>query len=233
MESALAGAANGLTRVDRLYAFGSGPEREPILYRCWAKKGAIEEIVAQYRERYYKTDPINGVLSKLHTCDPAATLRLRSRDVPDADYRKSCFEQPAIGERVSIMRRVNTKWLVLNCARSRVAGAFTSDDIAILKLFGAFVLPLVARHEQLFEIMGLSRNSTLSIEVLEDRFGQLLSALTARERQVCARTLMGMTAEAIALDLSIGRASVLTYRQRAYRRLNICSAYQLSTLVLR
>ena len=234
MESALAGAANGLTRVDRLYAFEQrGPEREPILYRCWAKKGAIEEIVDQYRERYYKTDPINGVLSKLHTCDPAATLRLRSRDVPDADYRKSCFEQPAIGERVSIMRRVNTKWLVLNCARSRVAGAFTPDDIAILKLFGAFVLPLVARHEQLFEIMGLSRNSTLSIEVLEDRFGQLLSALTARERQVCARTLMGMTAEAIALDLSIGRASVLTYRQRAYRRLNICSAYQLSTLVLR
>ena len=234
MERALAGAANGLTRVDRLYAFEQrGSEREPILYRCWAKKGALEELVARYRERYYKTDPINDVLARLGARDPSATLRLRSRDVPDADYRKSCFEEPAIVERVSVMRRVSTKWLVLNCARSREAGAFTPADITVLELFGAFVLPLVARHEQLFEIMGLARDSAPSIQVLETRFGELLGALTSRERQVCARTLLGMTAEAIALDLGIGRASVLTYRQRAYRRLNICSAYQLSALVLR
>jgi DNA-binding CsgD family transcriptional regulator len=234
MESALAGAANGLTRVDRLYAFEQrGTEREPILYRCWAKKGTIEQVVAEYRERYFKTDPINDVLDKLHSSDPAATLRLRSCDVPDPDYRKACFDEPAIGERVSVIRRLNAKWLVLNCARGRQAGAFTRDDIALIDLFGAFALPLLARHEELFETMGVARNSALSINVLEERFGQLLSALTTRERQVCARTLMGMTAEAIALDLLIGRASVLTYRQRAYRRLNICSAYQLSTLVLR
>ena len=81
--------------------------------------------------------------------------------------------------------------------------------------------------------MGLFRNSGRPSKRWRKRFGQLCPLLTQRELEVCARTVMGMTAEAIALDLSIGRASVLTYRQRAYGRLNVCSAYQLSTLILR
>jgi DNA-binding CsgD family transcriptional regulator len=36
-----------------------------------------------------------------------------------------------------------------------------------------------------------------------------------------------MTAEAIALDLGIGRTSVLTYRRRAYERYGISAAGQL------
>jgi DNA-binding CsgD family transcriptional regulator len=234
MEPALADAANNLTRIDRLYAFEHrGEQREPVLYRYWTKMGAIDDLVARYRERYYKADPISAVLGRLHSGDCAATVRVRSRDVSDPEYRKAWLIQPEICERISVMRRVDTKWLVLNCARSRQAGAFSRDEIALIDLFGSLALPLIARHEILFDRMGLSRNSALSVQALEHRFGQLLSALTQREREVCARTVMGMTAEAIALDLSIGRASVLTYRQRAYRRLNICSAYQLSSLVLR
>ena len=234
MERALADAANSLTRIDRLYAFEHrGWQCEPVLYRYWTKIGAIEELVGRYRERYYKTDPISSVLSRLHSKDCAATVRVRSHDVPDPEYRKAWLAQPEICERISVMRRVDSKWLVLNCARSRRGGAFSRDEIALVDMFGSLALPLIARHEFLFQTMGLSRNSTLSIEALEHRFGQFMSALTQRELEVCARTVMGMTAEAIALDLSIGRASVLTYRQRAYRRLNICSAYQLSSLLLR
>src|SRR5262245_15007450 len=52
METALAAASNRLTHVDRLYAFEQrGSDREPILYRCWAKKGSIDELVTRYRER--------------------------------------------------------------------------------------------------------------------------------------------------------------------------------------
>ena len=234
MEKNLAHAANSLARIDRLYAFEHrGSEREPRLYRYWTKVGAIDELVARYREHYYKSDPIGAVLSSVRSTERAATLRLRSHEVPDPEYRKDWIAEPQICERVSVMRRVDTKWLVLNCARSRQAGPFSREEIALIDLFGSFVIPLVARHEFLFETMGLSRNCGPSVQALEKRFEQLFSSLTQREREVCARTVMGMTAEAIALDLSIGRASVLTYRQRAYARLNVCSAYQLSTLILR
>jgi hypothetical protein len=43
---------------------------------------------------------------------------------------------------------------------------------------------------------------------------------------IASRTIAGMTAEAIALDLGIGRTSVLTYRRRAYERYGMSSAGQ-------
>jgi DNA-binding CsgD family transcriptional regulator len=52
-----------------------------------------------------------------------------------------------------------------------------------------------------------------------------------RERQVCARAAMGKSVAVTALELGIGEASVLTYRQRAYQRLSVKSALELRALV--
>ena len=52
--------------------------------------------------------------------------------------------------------------------------------------------------------------------------------LSPRERQVCARTAVGMTSEATALDLGVGIGSVQTYRKRAFQRLEISTAFQLA-----
>ena len=49
--------------------------------------------------------------------------------------------------------------------------------------------------------------------------------------EVCARAAIGMSVEATALDLGIGKSSVLTYRQRAYQRLQVTSPFELSSLV--
>jgi DNA-binding CsgD family transcriptional regulator len=67
-----------------------------------------------------------------------------------------------------------------------------------------------------------------SVDTIELRLRSMLPALTARETAICARTVAGMTAEGIALELGIKRSSVLTYRRRAYERLNISTALQLS-----
>ena len=40
-----------------------------------------------------------------------------------------------------------------------------------------------------------------------------------------------MSVDATALDLGIGRSSVLTYRQRAYQRLKVASPVELCALV--
>eukprot|EP01035_Chromulina_nebulosa_P033610 gene33611-45009_t len=82
-------------------------------------------------------------------------------------------------------------------------------------------------------MLPLNRNRTdklrqLTVSQMEERFAARFPALTRRERQVCARAAIGMTVEATALDLAIGKTSVLTYRQRAYGRLNVTSPFQLS-----
>ena len=56
-------------------------------------------------------------------------------------------------------------------------------------------------------------------------------ARPAREREVSARAAFGMSVEATALELGIAMTSVLTLRQRAYRRLGVASARELLWLV--
>jgi DNA-binding CsgD family transcriptional regulator len=65
------------------------------------------------------------------------------------------------------------------------------------------------------------------LEVYRRRLVALDCGLTSRELDVCARSLLGMTAEGIALDLNIKPSSVITYRKRAYERLHISSRYEL------
>ena len=65
-----------------------------------------------------------------------------------------------------------------------------------------------------------------SIAKIETRLGLIFGCLTQRERAVCARTMVGMTAEAIALELGISITSVLTYRRRAYERYRITHSNQ-------
>lgn len=65
-----------------------------------------------------------------------------------------------------------------------------------------------------------------SLGKIENRLGLDFADLTDRERAVCARTMIGMTAEAIAIDLAIAPSTVLTYRRRAYERYRITSCNQ-------
>lgn len=71
----------------------------------------------------------------------------------------------------------------------------------------------------------------LALQLFRRRLAALGRGMTQRELDVCARTLIGLTAEGIALDLNIKKTSVLTYRKRAYARLGISSQTQLFRLL--
>src|SRR5207248_737958 len=51
--------------------------------------------------------------------------------------------------------------------------------------------------------------------------------LSRREAEVCARLLYGYSHCGIALDLGIGKETVMTYRKRSYQRLGIGSPREL------
>lgn len=70
-------------------------------------------------------------------------------------------------------------------------------------------------------------------EALEAMLADVRPDMPMRELEVCARTVTGMTAQAIALDLGISISTVATYRRRAYQRMGICSAYELMGALMR
>lgn len=67
---------------------------------------------------------------------------------------------------------------------------------------------------------------------LQDRLAQAYPGLTPREREICARTLSGQTAQAIAEDLTLGTSTVLTYRQRAYQKLGMRKSNELLAAIM-
>ena len=69
------------------------------------------------------------------------------------------------------------------------------------------------------------------VQELEERSARRWPALTPRERQDCARAAIGLSVEATAIDLGIAKTSVVTFRQRAYRRLGVTSPFELCGLV--
>ena len=100
MSTALAHAVNVITRADRVYAFERRFDTKPILYSCWTRRGQLDDVVADYREHYYKTDPMNSTLRRA-SCE-VASLKLKREDVPDRDYRRTCFDEPEICETLEV-----------------------------------------------------------------------------------------------------------------------------------
>ena len=85
-------------------------------------------------------------------------------------------------------------------------------------------MSLVVKNDAASEAM-LPRTFTNRLRLIAPNIPQ-------REAEVCTAIMLGMTSEAIALKLGISVNTVLTYRKRAYNRLNISCQNELMRLIL-
>ena len=99
--------------------------------------------------------------------------------------------------------------------------------ISALADLAELALPILRKHAQIRQMQDLPALSKLLA-----RLALNFPKLALQERNVRSRTLVGMMAEAIALELGIGTSTVPTYRRRAYERYGISSASQLMSSLL-
>ena len=223
-------AISEIAPIDELFAFErplqGGPPRTVLSAGTGA---AATHRALAYRDRFHRLDPLNGAFGRADAAAGLMVLRVEAGDIDDPTYRRACYNEPEFVEKLSIAGRRPSGWLVMSLFRCQGTGRFEAGELRRLVGFGRLMLPLLARHDVLTAQWS---GQKLSVEALEDRLAVLCADLTGRERAVSARTVAGMTAEAIGLDLGIATTSVLTYRRRAYQRLNITSAFQLCGLLL-
>ncbi|HWU61736.1 MAG TPA: LuxR C-terminal-related transcriptional regulator [Ensifer sp.] len=218
------GAIRQLVDAERIHAFRlmeAGSDQEP--YCSWSATGEVGQLNREYLARYQRADPVATVIPAATGRNAVAILKISRGDLSDPHYRRRFFDRYDIRQRISIVRRYGQASIVMSVARR--GRLFTPCESRALEEFGRFVLPVLERSRTLTA----GEPDMLSLEA---RFAARRPDMPLRERQVCARTMIGMTAEAAALDLGIATSTVLTYRRRAYTRLGICSAYQLATQVM-
>jgi len=171
-------------------------------------------------------DPVSEAYRAAPACSDVALQRVRPTDIASAGFRRRIFDDAGIIERVSVIQRGPDSWRVMNVARHASDGCLSDTETSSLVSLACLLLPMLPLNRK----RGAGR-STLTVAQLEERFASRYGNLTRRERQVCARAALGMSVEATALDLGIGKTSVLTYRQRAYLRLKVTSPFELCALV--
>lgn len=182
-----------------------------------------------YCATYFRDDPLFDVLGT-DTPDGFYTMQIAAEGIRNARFRSSCFIRPEYCEKLTLARKEGDTLLVLTLFATTANGPFSPDQIGELSQLGPLLLPLLLLHTRLSGEEHRFRQ--VSAAEMEDCVSWAFPELTKREVAVCARSILGVTAEGIALDLGIKQTSVLTYRRRAYARLNVSSINQLSSMLI-
>lgn len=209
----------------RIYLFEATDREHSSLQYVHGEPGLVALLPA-YTKWYLRLDPVCDAYRAAPQCSDVALLRIRPSDIDSPGFRRRFFDDAGIVERISIIQRGADAWRGINVARHVSDGCCADEELSSLIGLACLVLPMLPINRQRKSPAG-----RLTVSQLEERFAQRYPDLTPRERQVCARAVLGMSVEATALDLRIARTSVLTYRQRAYQRLCVASPVELCALV--
>jgi LuxR family transcriptional regulator, activator of tox operons len=177
----------------------------------------------RYVKRYWKMDPVRncrlGGLPAQHMIETTAD------DISYADYRHDCYTAINVRARISVCEIRTYGMIRMNFYRE---ADFRSAETSAIADSVSLLMPLLWRHgRKYFEPLQRWRESNF-----EALLGKLAPSLSQREREVCALMAAGLTSERTALKLGVSLNTVLTYRKRAYFRLQISSQNDLLRLLL-
>jgi DNA-binding CsgD family transcriptional regulator len=223
----LLAALNRVVAVDHLSLMRfEDRQRPPVLESAvWRGGEHVAEVQRAYLGGLYRHDP-----NLKYSGSGVAVLRLHRDAISNPEYRRACYESSNLIERLSVAAPDTGRLVALNLYRRDAGGAFTKHDVDTIEGMAHFLAALSSKHVGMLGTLLRSRDRGDRIAALAARLHALDGRLPRRELDVLARILIGMTTEGIALDLRISENTVLTYRKRAYGRLNVSSQAELFSL---
>jgi DNA-binding CsgD family transcriptional regulator len=189
---------------------------------------AAEENCNQFAGRHYSVDPSLSAL-KGRSLQSAHVVRMQIDDIQDRQYR-CCFGETHVQERLSYFCSDGSDLYQLSVFRRTGMRPFSPSDMTHFSGLAEFVVASAVKHE-MFRRAAAGIHRHMDIEAIERLLRYVPGELSRREVQVCARVIAGMTIDQTAVELAIKRTSVVTYRQRAYEKLNISRQTELVALV--
>ncbi|MFL9991029.1 LuxR family transcriptional regulator [Paraburkholderia sediminicola] len=228
-----------ILRVGHLSAFAFRPDYAPQLLGTSSvvSPGIAHDTAFVYLDRHYLADPTLSLREASRTLNGQALFvqRQRSHDVLDDGYRASCYDQPGIIDRVSVVQARSADsdtWIAVNIYRDRSQGFFSDSDLDLLSTVAPIVTSATERHLHMTEMQAQLATQVAAApgarrDAAPARLAASFPQLSRREREVCEGILAGLTAKQIAWQLEIAPTSVVTHRKNAYLKLGIHDLKQL------
>ncbi len=220
-----------LAAVDHCMVFWFPDDRNA---RCLMTAGTIgsgPDLGDAYAGHFHSADPNKDSLLGGPRAAAPIVLPSFERRMYRRDYLKLFFEDAGIVDKFATAVWHNGGCFYANFYRLSRTGPFTAAQAARLGHAAPSLAAAIARH---FERAAPMPQQADIASLLQTLFAATpFAVLTAREREVCTKILLGFSSEAIAAHLAISPHSVLTYRRRAYERLGISSQNELFAMVIR
>lgn len=193
-------------------------------------KPELAELLANdYVANGFKNDPMvqTALLS------PNVRVRQLPESQYSSSYRSQYFEKANLIDKVTSIHASNNILFLVSFYRKKSSGQFSREDFKDLERLAPIIGRFVLRHVR------LSLNKNNLTETYAQKIGyfvkdstQVMGGLSQRERELCEHILIGKTEKEIAEHLNITLNTVITYRRRAYAKLNISSKLELFKLAL-
>jgi DNA-binding CsgD family transcriptional regulator len=212
-----------------LFRYGPTESVKCLATASRAYEVAAEQNISSFVSRCYKFDP--ALLAfRQGTPDGPCLIKMSIGDIRDREYRH-CFEATHVRERLGFFASAGTDVVQLCIYRGAVTTrSFSTGEMRLFATLARLILATASKHESLGDGASAVRRP-MDIGAVERRLGGLSAPLSKREREVCARAVLGRTIVETALELHIERTSVITYRQRAYQKLKIARLADLLALI--
>lgn len=164
--------------------------------------------------------------------DEVLIARRRASDIAPSDPTLALFTRFKLADRMSLLARSGERWFALNLYRDHQEGEFDGNALAFWSGHARLLAALLRRHFESRPPQAWHTAIGPDNAALEQRLALLPHRLSAREQQVCARALRGITNAGIALDLGVQLSTVSTLRRRAFSKLGISTLGELFLLCL-
>ncbi|UJW82831.1 helix-turn-helix transcriptional regulator [Hydrogenophaga sp. SL48] len=218
-----------------IFAFEAGRRPTIMAVGDRSRTQELPHIAEAYVSRFHHLDGSAGVMrdelaaaQKAGSAAPRIVLhRQRGADIQHIDYRRICYEQPQVAERLAVMALYEgRRWLSVNLYRGIEHGPFDDAGVAVVEAFAPLIVHAVRLHHT-----GQAVHQDLS-GLLLARLVRRFPALTQRDRDVVAALMDGLSTEALALRLGLTLASAQTYQKRVFRKLGVAGQRELLALLL-
>lgn len=183
---------------------------------------------SRYADSYWKLDP--AIRAVLADRDWNTTIRAQAWDaIPPSEYRTFCYERVHVQERLLVCRRVGAEIVMIGLYRTNAEQPFNPGCLRRLEAGAELMTTMAWKHARV-----ISNYNSRYLKPGDDSVARQLSAtnaqLSTREIEVCTGLLLGRSTKEIARTLGIMPSSIVTFRKRAFLKLNIATRQDLVRL---
>jgi DNA-binding CsgD family transcriptional regulator len=218
-----------------IFAFEPGRQPRVVAVGDRSRTQELPAIAEAYVRRFHLLDGsaalMRDELAAAQKAGSAAPRTLLHRqcgtDITHVEYRRICYEQPRVAERLSVLALYEgRRWLSVNLYRGEEHGPFDDAGVAVVEAFAPVIVHAVRLHHT-----GQAVHQDLS-GLLLARLVRRFPALTQRDRDVVAALMEGLATDALSQRLGLTLASAQTYQKRVFRKLGVAGQRELLALLL-